>query len=211
MLQHAAVDCPVIILNASETGCAALILTLTGVQHVPFPNLDFTEVNTLVKLIRHAITQDGGDSSLHRSSHIAVEGLIEQTPLHSEIMQQLRLPLERHIGRASDTSRRPDDIFRFVLGALWESVVNPVIRTLDLKVNWFYHKNFHLSWTHYNLQKSDKPSNLQWCPTGPFAFLPIHAAGIYLDERTESISDYVISSYTPTISSLLTDIPLSTN
>lgn len=53
--------------------------------------------------------------------------------------------------------------------------------------------------------------NLRWCPAGPFAFLPIHAAGIYLDNMTESISDYVISSYTPTISSLLRDIPPSTN
>jgi CHAT domain-containing protein len=43
-----------------------------------------------------------------------------------------------------------------------------------------------------------------WCPTGPLAFLPIHAAGIYNPESTDSeISDYVISSYTPTLSSLL--------
>ncbi|KAJ6550502.1 hypothetical protein B0H10DRAFT_1968888 [Mycena sp. CBHHK59/15] len=39
-----------------------------------------------------------------------------------------------------------------------------------------------------------------WCPTGSFSFLPIHAAGIY-DEKAmgESASDYVISSYTPTV------------
>jgi CHAT domain-containing protein len=49
---------------------------------------------------------------------------------------------------------------------------------------------------------------LWWCPTGPFTFLPIHAAGIYLARRTESISDYFVSSYTPTINFLLSDIPL---
>jgi CHAT domain-containing protein len=39
----------------------------------------------------------------------------------------------------------------------------------------------------------------------------MHAAGIYLNERTECASDYVVSSYTPTISSLLSDLPPSTN
>ncbi|KAJ6630294.1 CHAT domain-containing protein, partial [Mycena sp. CBHHK59/15] len=54
------------------------------------------------------------------------------------------------------------------------------------------------------LQKSDHPPRLWWCPTGPFAFLPIHAAGIYNSgELNECVADYMISSYTPTLSSLL--------
>jgi CHAT domain-containing protein len=48
---------------------------------------------------------------------------------------------------------------------------------------------------------------LRWLPTGPFSFLPIHAAGIYTKEP-ECIYDFAISSYTPTISALLTDISL---
>jgi CHAT domain-containing protein len=40
---------------------------------------------------------------------------------------------------------------------------------------------------------------LWWCPTGCFAHLPIHAAGA----DGKWCSDYVVSSYTPTISSLL--------
>jgi CHAT domain-containing protein len=52
---------------------------------------------------------------------------------------------------------------------------------------------------------------LQWCPTGPFTFLPIHAAGIYHTEGTECVSDYVLSSYAPTISSLLSTISPPTN
>ena len=45
-----------------------------------------------------------------------------------------------------------------------------------------------------------------WCPTGPLSFLPIHAAGIYGNEKTplgSCVSDYVVSSYTPTITTLL--------
>jgi CHAT domain-containing protein len=42
-----------------------------------------------------------------------------------------------------------------------------------------------------------------WCPTGVLSFLPLHAAGIYSDSGSESVLDYVVSSYTPSISSLL--------
>jgi CHAT domain-containing protein len=44
---------------------------------------------------------------------------------------------------------------------------------------------------------------LHWCPTGSFAFVPIHAAGIYEGLDRESCSDYVISSYTPTLTALI--------
>jgi len=44
-----------------------------------------------------------------------------------------------------------------------------------------------------------------WCPTGPLAFLPIHAAGLYgpTDPPGSKLSDFVISSYIPTLTSLL--------
>jgi CHAT domain-containing protein len=57
------------------------------------------------------------------------------------------------------------------------------------------------------LQKSDSPQHIHWCPTGPFTFLPIHAAGLYGVEKTESVSDYIVSSYTPTIGALLNATP----
>ena len=52
-------------------------------------------------------------------------------------------------------------------------------------------------------QKSDHPPRLWWCPTGPFAFIPVHAAGIYAEDGSDCVADYVISSYTPTLSALL--------
>jgi CHAT domain-containing protein len=44
-----------------------------------------------------------------------------------------------------------------------------------------------------------------WCATGPLAFLPIHAAGEYesMGERGLKVADFVVSSYTPTLSALL--------
>jgi CHAT domain-containing protein len=47
----------------------------------------------------------------------------------------------------------------------------------------------------------DRP-RVTWMPTGPFAFLPIHAAGVY-DPSVQCCSDYMVSSYTPSISALL--------
>jgi CHAT domain-containing protein len=46
---------------------------------------------------------------------------------------------------------------------------------------------------------------LHWCPTGDFAFLPLHAAGVYHGPKGDRVccSDYVVSSYTPTLSALL--------
>jgi hypothetical protein len=45
--------------------------------------------------------------------------------------------------------------------------------------------------------------HITWCLTGPLTFLPIHAAGLYDAEDAPKIFDYVVSSYTPTLSSLL--------
>jgi CHAT domain-containing protein len=45
--------------------------------------------------------------------------------------------------------------------------------------------------------------HITWCLTGPLTFLPIHAAGLYDVKDAPKIFDYVVSSYTPTLSSLL--------
>jgi len=52
--------------------------------------------------------------------------------------------------------------------------------------------------------------HLTWCTTGPLAFLPLHAAGDYRSKLC--VSDFVVSSYTPTLDMLLrsnSDVPSS--
>jgi CHAT domain-containing protein len=51
----------------------------------------------------------------------------------------------------------------------------------------------------------DNPQRIWWCPTGPLAFLPIHAAGLYgeNDGFGSKLADFVISSYTPTLTALI--------
>ena len=47
--------------------------------------------------------------------------------------------------------------------------------------------------------------HIWWCTTGPLSFLPIHAAGIY--PVGPKLSDFVVSSYIPTLSALLNISP----
>lgn len=52
--------------------------------------------------------------------------------------------------------------------------------------------------------QTTSPPRIWWCATGPLAFLPIHAAGLYDSGRLgDKVSDYVISSYTPTLTAIL--------
>ncbi|KAF8200073.1 CHAT domain-containing protein [Mycena galopus ATCC 62051] len=82
--------------------------------------------------------------------------------------------------------RTTEDIFPDLLGALWNEIASPVISALELK-------------------KSTNPRRLWWCLTGPLIFLPIHAAGINFNngQLEDCVSNYVTSSYTPTLTTLL--------
>ncbi|KAG8698941.1 hypothetical protein FRC11_014061, partial [Ceratobasidium sp. 423] len=76
--------------------------------------------------------------------------------------------------------------FASVLGVLWQDIVKPVLEFLGcLKA----------------VPAEDLP-HITWCPTGALSFLPLHAAGDY-DQPGSKVFDYVISSYTPTVASLL--------
>ncbi|KAF8970455.1 CHAT domain-containing protein [Flammula alnicola] len=84
-----------------------------------------------------------------------------------------------------------DDVFKRVLRILWNEVVKPVVDFLKIEKSC-----------------SGELPMLQWCPTGPFTFLPIHAAGCYdIELSGECASDYFVSSYIPTIGALLTHDP----
>lgn len=53
--------------------------------------------------------------------------------------------------------------------------------------------------------QTDRVTRIWWCPTGPFSFLPLHAAGNYSSNAPlgSNLSDFAVSSYTPSITALL--------
>ncbi|KAJ7475037.1 TPR-like protein [Mycena latifolia] len=85
----------------------------------------------------------------------------------------------------------PDEEFSRILSALWIKIVKPVLDGLAVMVR-------------HNPSYQD-PGRIWWCPTGPLAFLPIHAAGHYGQEVAfgSKLSDFFISSYTPSLSALI--------
>ncbi|TDL14173.1 TPR-like protein, partial [Rickenella mellea] len=107
-----------------------------------------------------------------------------------EIAQTLRRQLHNILSRQRlrDDDKDDDDEFRYILAELWTSVVKPILECLE-SLQVFVGEYLHI----------------RWCPTGPLAFLPIHAAGLYNADGTSSISlpDIAISSYTPTLTALL--------
>ncbi|KAJ7813576.1 CHAT domain-containing protein [Mycena leptocephala] len=115
--------------------------------------------------------------------------LPEMSLPRANFLSDLSELLDRLFGaREGSINVDPDDVFREVLTDLWKDIVQPVFDALKLEAT--------------------DPPRLWWCPTGPFSFLPLHAAGIYSKDVTDCVSDYVISSYTPTLTALL-DSPIN--
>ncbi|KAK0474432.1 CHAT domain-containing protein [Armillaria novae-zelandiae] len=80
-----------------------------------------------------------------------------------------------------------ENTFMYVLKELWTCIAKPVLDVLG-----------------FSPCDSVNPPRLWWCPTGPLSFLPLHAAGDYYSNNPGTkLSDYVISSYTPTLTILL--------
>ncbi|KAJ1308100.1 hypothetical protein OPQ81_002163 [Rhizoctonia solani] len=86
------------------------------------------------------------------------------------------------------------DVFGMVLALLWNGIVKPILDFLGYT---------------QNVQKDNLP-HITWCPTGTLSFLPLHAAGDY-DQPRSRIFDYVVSSFTPTLTALLSTVPNSLN
>ncbi|KAF9072229.1 CHAT domain-containing protein [Rhodocollybia butyracea] len=179
-LKRASINRQIVILNVSTYRCDGLILSENGVTHVPFPIITMKHVIDLAKALHLVLSPNGTRSAdMPEQIHIAMRSL------HDELHNQSRLHPKIHPQNHHISGTRAE-VFRSILEILWLSVVHPVICELGL-------------------QRSDSPPRLWWCPTGPFAFLPIHAAGIFESSgiALEDVSDYVISSYTPTLNPLL--------
>ncbi|TFK23785.1 hypothetical protein FA15DRAFT_670164 [Coprinopsis marcescibilis] len=71
-------------------------------------------------------------------------------------------------------------VLRDVLAYLWKEVVKPIFDALELA------------------RSPPELPRIWWCATGPLAFLPLHAAGLYEKMNSHAVFDYAVSSYTPT-------------
>ncbi|KAF6747915.1 CHAT domain-containing protein [Ephemerocybe angulata] len=113
-------------------------------------------------------------------------------------LETLRTVLKRrHLGPDSSRGIRPiaaapkSHCLGIILRGLWDGVVKPILDALGFSRG--------------NQSSGEVLPRIWWCPTGVMSFLPIHAAGVYDGPNIESVLDYAVSSYTPTVT-MLTDL-----
>jgi hypothetical protein len=168
---------PVVILNAAENRCDVLIVRadVDHVIHVPLPNFGFQCCAGFLNMLRSLL---GHARVPHR----------DDSEREGKIATQRRRSWEP------------------ILSTLWNDVVKPVLDALDFSVRImplaFITADLFIS---VSEQTPGYLSRIFWCPTGPFVFLPIHAAGLYgarYSQPGHKVSDFVISSYVPTLSIL---------
>ena len=164
-----------VILNDAESRCDALIVLadVDHVIHVPLPNLTF-----------------------QRSTRL--QNTLEKLLGHARVI--------RCDDREGRSAIRGGVSWESLLSTLWNDVVKPVLDVLSFSVRDIMSLEFIVDpFIGLGTQIPGDLSRIFWCPTGPFVFLPIHAAGFYDAQHSSpghKVSDFVISSYAPTLSIL---------
>jgi hypothetical protein len=179
-LALAACEGPVVILNVNTSQCDALVL-------VP----DDTEDNQ-VSIINIPLTRFSYEKSRKLSEKLT--SLLVTAGVRGQ--GDARKSGRGHSGGSGEAT------FSNILRILWLDVVQPVIDALAYQVSPLETRLPPLS-VHFRQASSGDLPRIWWCATGSLAFLPIHAAGIYDTEGGEKLSDYVVSSYTPTLTAIL--------
>ncbi|KAF8642082.1 hypothetical protein AX16_009698 [Volvariella volvacea WC 439] len=181
-LREATQHGPIVILNASRypDRCDALIMLpeLEEVIHIPLPKMTHSRARALQHQFASLITTSGRSITAEESRY-------------GGVLSKMKGKKGSHRPKV----RTVDTVFAEILQELWYSVVHPILDGLAMMnvdiVDDYAEPDIH------NLTR------VWWCPIGPFASLPLHAAGDY-SRRGQQVFNYVISSYTPTVSALLT-------
>ncbi|KAG6371091.1 hypothetical protein JVT61DRAFT_10631 [Boletus reticuloceps] len=166
---------PVVILNAAKHRCDALIV-LADVDHVIHVSLPHF---TLKRAADHQIL------------------------LKTFLRQAHAIRSDERDGKTVTWDRGSWESF---LAPLWNGIVKPVLDALAFSVRDLTLPRFTAdSLIGVSKQSPGDISRIFWCPTGPFVFLPIHAAGFYDSQYSlpgHKVFDFAISSYVPTLSIL---------
>ena len=169
----------VILINVHRSRCDAIALLPGSATtiHIPLNSLSYAGANDLKRLLRRTYESSRKDE---------------------EVEPRKGKPAAHEYGS-----------LRKILPELWSHVVKPILDQLAISVCGDFplqRSNADFSLANPEIQSpTTHLPRIWWCATGPLAFLPIHAAGIYGrdKEHSECLSDFAISSYTPTVSALI--------
>ncbi|KAF5331233.1 hypothetical protein D9611_013063 [Ephemerocybe angulata] len=170
IMSHLPESGPIIVLNVDQRRCDALALLAGRDEPLHIPLPSFTIDKA--KKYRSIL-----DCQL-RTRNLRAR-VVEVTV---SIEDQLKL---RGIRSAPVAKDGEDLSVHRALRGLWGEVAKPILGALGF--------------SRVDQASGEEPPRLWWCPTGPLSFLPLHAAGLYRGPDAESVFDYVVSSYTPTV------------
>ncbi|KAF5329872.1 hypothetical protein D9611_013430 [Ephemerocybe angulata] len=172
LMQHLPDSGPIVVINVYQHRCDALALFAGRDKPLLIPLPSFS----LEKASAHRAILD----CQLRTRNLRVREVDVDTTIDEFSARGMRpVPLERHI---------EDPPVHRVLRSLWEELVKPILDAIGF--------------SRVDRAIGEMPPRLWWCPTGPLSFLPLHAAGIYRGANREGVSDYAVSSYTPTVSTI---------
>jgi tetratricopeptide (TPR) repeat protein len=120
-LQAAASKSPVVILVANHDGSHCLILTSTTIHHIDLPCLHTPMLQNLVRLVQVGVSQS-------RVSRSSINTIVENINTFPGENRKSKVVNNNKLGSS-------DDVFKLVLGMLWDDIVNPVIRLLKIQVS----------------------------------------------------------------------------
>jgi tetratricopeptide (TPR) repeat protein len=176
-LLSAASEGPVVLINVAPSRCDALIIRSDGIDVRCLPDLAADEVDRrtsgYLRTLHHA-------EEITRALNAVQDELRDDSSLSRVHAHQALV--RTHLAASAEV----EEMLRGLLAWLWDSVAGPV---LDF-----------LGYTGTPAADAAWP-RVWWCPTGPLALLPLHAAGHH-DESGRTVIDRVVSSYTPTIRAL---------
>lgn len=168
---------PVVFLNTTASRCDALIVDGQSVLTVVLPALTEERATELRKRWWSCLHTRGVRERAMAPARVARRGMKEE----------LQLVLER----------------------LWTWVVYPVLQAMSLvstSPSLLIVLFFNIAQIHDGEYNGNLP-HVTWCPTGPLMQLPLHAAGLYSSDRPSQLRgprvfDFVVSSYTPSLTAL---------
>jgi hypothetical protein len=183
-LAHASKGGPVVLINVHESRCDALIVCSPAddLIHVCLPKLSHKGVSAMHQQFLNALTFAG----------VRERGARDHTDSSNQ-------------DRAFKTQSSTKNDYSRILLRLWLHVVHPVLEAIEGKVSWRLIVSIIslIRITQLHSSTVDVLPHVTWCATGPLAFLPLHAAGEYGQDGGRKVFDFVVSSYTPTLSTLL--------
>jgi len=114
---------------------------------------------------------------------LTLEAAVQQAVGFHTVIEQLAGPVSAHpAGR-----QKLEDALGTSLSWLWDTVASPVLDALGITGPPAPGASWPRVW---------------WIPTGPLAFLPVHAAGHHRAADGRSVLDRAVSSYAPTVRTL---------